>query len=464
MAYLFLVRARFVMLSMILQPSTGHAPNGYNGPLRGEYGVLSQFDGVSLEEARMRVRLMQGNFGIMEFQFSNAFGGLTHPPDIGADSWTFVRDGSVIRRDVLRAYIDEIAVWGGRPWLTIESISTDGGDGDAHSAADGELAMNTMALTADWARSSSPEWADFASALGFSGIHWESSDNFRATASGFVDIPGFLNAAKAVLDSRSLGQTFNFPDGFGWDRQLVVDNVVAFTIWSAWRLTNEERLLADIPAGSVLVSFPGSDGEHAGEAWNSEEVGKSPLELITARWKKARCFGDSFLAVGDGLRYVTTDYFPDARPLSNQQLEQVVEQVFANVDSSDCSKLGVPYVDMPEVPELPPQSTEDDVESTHLRATVQDIEDRSLLLRSGRDRGVSAPIEDRRAGTERLRMGAGAAPLRTSPELWPVVVILVMLGAIIGAAMTWVLLKAREPKCTGSVGSYAGASSPTCRE
>jgi len=416
---------------------------------------LSQFDGVSLEEARMRVRRMQGNFGIMEFQFGSAFGGLTRPPDIDADSWTCVRDGSVIRRDVLKTYLDEIAVWGGRSWLIVESISTDGGDGDARSAADGELSMNTMALTADWARSSSPEWADFASALGFSGIHWESSDNFRATASGFVDISGFLNAAKAVLDSRSLGQTFNFPDGFGWDRQLVVDNVIAFTIWSAWRLTNEEQLLADIPAGSVLVSFPGSDGEHAGEAWNSEEVGKTPLELIMARWKKARCFGDSLLAVGDGLRYVTTDYFPDARPLSNEQLEQVVEQVFANVDSSDCSKLGVPYVDVPEVPELPPQPKEDDVKSTRLQATVQDIEDRSLFLRSGRDR---------QAGTERPRTVAGADPLDTSSNLWPVVILQVMLGAIVGAGMTWALLKARQPERAGSIGSYAGTSSPACRE
>lgn len=414
------------MLSMILQPSAGHAPNGYNGPLRGEYGFLSQFDGVSLEEARIRVRRMQGSFGTMEFQFSNAFGGLIRPPDVGADSWTCVRDGSVIRSDVLRAYIDEIAFWGGRSWLVIESISTDGGDGDSHSAADRELAMNTMALTADWARSSSPEWADFASALGFSGIHWESSDNFGATASGLVDIPGFLSTAKAVLDSRSLGQTFNFPDGFGWDRQLVADNVIAFTIWSAWRLTNEEQLLADIPAGSVLVSFPGSDGEHAGEAWNSEEVGKTPLEVVVARWQKARCFGDSFLAVGDGLRYVTTDYFPDARPLSEQQVEQVVQQAFANVDKSHCSKLGVPYVDVPEVPEIPPQSEEDDAESTRLQATVQDLENRSLFLGSGRARQ------------------AGAAPLDTSPALWPMLILLVMLGAIVGAAMMWVLLKARQ--------------------
>jgi len=463
MAYFVLVRARFVMLSLILQPNAGHAPNGYNGPLRGEYGILSQFDGVSLEEAKMRVRRMQGNFGIMEFQFSNAFGGLTRPPDIGADSWTCVRDGSFVRRDVLRAYIDEIAVWGGRSWLTVEALSTGAGDGDApHSAPDGELALNTMALTADWARSFSPEWAEFASALGFSGIHWESSDNFRATASGFVDIPGFLNAAKAILDSRSLGQTFNFPDGFGWDRQLVVDNVIAFTIWSAWRLTNEEQLLVDIPAGSVLVSFPGSDGEHAGEVWNSEEVGKTPLELIMARWKKARCFGDSFLAVGDGLRYVTTDYFPDARPLSDHQLEQVLEQVFANVDSSDCSKLGVPYADVPSVPDLPPWSEEDDVKSTRLRTTVQDIEDRSLLLKSGRAR---------QASTERPRMRARATPLDTSSAVWPMsgrvmsgLILLVMSGAIFGAAITWVLLKARQPECAGSVGSYAGTSSPTCRE
>lgn len=403
----------------------------------------------------MRVRHMQGNFGIMEFQFVNALGGLTVPPDLGADSWTCARDGSVIRRDVLRAYIDEIVFWGGRSWLVIESISTEGGDGGVHSAALRELAMNTMALTADWARSSSPEWADFASALGFSGIHWESSDNFHATASGLLDIPGFLSAAKAVLDSRSMGQTFNFPDGFGWDRQLVVDNVVAFTIWSAWRLTNEEQLLADLPAGSVLVSFPGSDGEHAGEAWNSEEVGKTPLELIMARWKKARCFGDSFLAVGDGLRYVTTDYFPDARPLSDDELEQVVEQVFVNVDSSHCSKLGVPYVDMPEVPEVPPQSVEDDAESTRLQSTVHEIEDRSLFLN---------PRRARHAGAGRPRMAAGAASPDASAALWPTIIVLVMLGAVVGSATTLVLLKARLHERAGSVGSYAGASSPACRE
>merc|ERR1719450_73542 len=73
----------------VAQGAAAAAPAAQRGmkPLLGEYGFLSQFDGLTDEEARQRVRRMVVLFGIKEFEFYNAFEGYSHPPWVGKQHW-----------------------------------------------------------------------------------------------------------------------------------------------------------------------------------------------------------------------------------------------------------------------------------------------------------------------------------------------------------------------------------------
>merc|ERR1712039_138975 len=70
-----------------------------------------------------------------------------------------------------------------------------------------------------------------------------------------------------------------------------------------------------------------------GEAWNSGAKGTWPLDLIIQRWQKARCYGSSYLAVGDGAHHIQTEYFPDTTPINEADIDKIRDHVF----STPCS-------------------------------------------------------------------------------------------------------------------------------
>jgi len=104
-------------------------------PLRGEYGFLSEFDGISEADARARVRRMVELFGVREFQFYDAFEGYSRPPRGDAEHWYCACLHKPVNRSILRAYTEEIARVGGRSWLSVQAMATDLGDVELQAEA-----------------------------------------------------------------------------------------------------------------------------------------------------------------------------------------------------------------------------------------------------------------------------------------------------------------------------------------
>lgn len=323
------------------------------GSVKGDYGFLTRFDGVTEEEAREHVRQMRTEMGIMEFEFYNAFEGFSRPPDSGKEAWTCAGGGENVRRSVLAAYTEEIRRLGGRSWLTVQAQGTDPDDVEAQGGArvlaqhkvDGRALLDIVAPDAGWAERSAPAWADFAASLGFSGIHWATFGGGHDAGASGADLLGFLEAAKPLVGAKGLLQVAAFSDGYGFDRSLVEKGVVAFAYWVAWTLPEQENKFFDeAPKGSVFVCFAGKGADHEGERWNRFAKGIEPLDLLSARWRKARCQGHAYLAIGDGLRRATTDFLHESEALQEEEIERIKAQVFEDLRCSPDSKKPEPAV------------------------------------------------------------------------------------------------------------------------
>jgi hypothetical protein len=128
-------------------------------------------------------------------------------------------------------------------------------------------------------------------------------------------------------------------DGFGWSADLRdgvgwVRNVVAFPYWQAWHVPVEEDRFYNIVAppphgGGVFVCFPGKTPNHRGESQNRLEKGVWPLDLMIKRWKKARCHGSTYLAIGDGFRHIQGEYLPDTAQISDNDITKIRQEVFS---------------------------------------------------------------------------------------------------------------------------------------
>jgi len=207
----------------------------------------------------------------------------------------------------------------------------------AQHLADGHPILDVIAPSVGWAMRIVPEWGRFVASLGFSGIHWDTLGGTYDESTEGVDIPGFLRAARPVLQEHGLAQTCNFVDGYGWDASLLVDvgwhgNIVAFPYWETWSIpVQEDRYFKEVtPRGrGVFVCYPGKSSSHAGEDWNSGTVGTWPLDLIIQRWHKARCFGSAYLAIGDGTNHIQNEYFPDTVSINEADIHKIRSSVFS---------------------------------------------------------------------------------------------------------------------------------------
>jgi hypothetical protein len=300
-----------------------------SGASRGEYGFLSKFDVISPHEARQAVRQMRNGFGIEEFEFFNVFEGYSRPPDQNADHWFCACFHGPVNRSIVKTYVQEIAQSGGRSWLSIQAMGTDPADIElqrgfkvvGNHTVQNQVLMDIVAINSRWAERIVPRWIDFAVSLGFSGIHWS-----VLAAGGQQDVHGFLRAASPMLQARGLEQTMTFLNGADYDESL--KPLIAFPIYENWRGGQEGLMMASMPKGSVYSSYPGKDSQHAGEVWNEKYIGMQPLDLIILRWQTARCHGLRYLAVGDGLKTLRTDYFPDSQYMNPEEVRRVRAQVF----------------------------------------------------------------------------------------------------------------------------------------
>jgi len=309
------------------------------GPLRGEFGFLSQFYNITPQEARERVQTLHIAFGVMEFELRDAFESFSKPPSAHEQEWGAPVGDGRIRREIIQAYASEAAALGGRSWLVVNAAATDPGDGELQGNATvagqfsvgGAPLMDVVVPDARWAEAFAPDWADWARTLGCSGILWSTVGDYNGSTRKGADFKGFLEASQPLLGARGLGQAANFVDAFGWDRGLAASQALAFVYWSAWDIPRrEDQFFDEAPNGSVLSILPGESKEHEGESWNRYVKGIRPLDVAVLRWQKARCRGHAYFAVGDGSRFAGGDHLPDARNMSLEEIKKVRREVFGS--------------------------------------------------------------------------------------------------------------------------------------
>lgn len=381
----------------------------------GNFGSLAEF-WVSEEEIRQRVRTMVTQFNILEFQLYGAYEGFSHPPGHGRQSWECALEQRKVLRPTLEAAVDEVRKLGGRSWLAVHAAAVDPDDkaltkgqwvvppedvarqldevyfevkarrlsgseqGDLvekhdttyertyeemcgcdagvnvadRVSPDPETRLMDVVLTNPaWALRFVPAWADFASALKVSGIHWESFGPFGHptqqtgpknpfhTGAPDPDIGGFLRAAKPILARRGLQQTTTFVDGFGWDPALMAESAggygrtIAFPIWEAWSPPSERQyfdaMAASPSGGFVLQEYPGYSKYHCcakNERQNAGLHGVTPFEVGLRRWKKAAAAGGRYHFIVDAEKYLRGPYVPDTKMLQDNEVQQL--QALAN--------------------------------------------------------------------------------------------------------------------------------------
>lgn len=280
---------------------------------------------------------MVDRFGILEFQFYDAFEGYSKPPQEGMTEWRCRCFDRPVSRDVLWAYTTEVAKHGGRAWLYVQACGSDVGDTELQDGfqvvgshkVNGKPLLDVVVPNSAWARRIAPYWGHFARSLGFHGIHWDTLGDFEKMSSRGCDLPGFLGAALPILRSEfGLAQTCNFVDGFGYDPSLLspvgwAGNKIAFPYWEVWTVPGvEDRFFEEVARGtaSVFVCYPGKSAEHHGEGQNVHAKGIWPLDLVARRWEKASSHGCTYLAIGDGLRRIQTEYFPDTIEIQHEDV------------------------------------------------------------------------------------------------------------------------------------------------
>jgi len=320
-------------------------------PLRGEYGFLTMFTDITEAEAIRHVDQMW-NLSIREFEFYNAHGGYSKPPDLSNKTWQLPKpfQDTVVEMELVLAYTRYIAQKGGRSWLHVQMQATDVGDEDLQQGmmrlppykVGNRPLLDLVVPNRTWGELISERWANFSSSLGFQGIHWSTFGNWGDAGEKGADYPGFLEASLPVLQEYGLGQTCGFIDGFGYEESLFQKPVVAFNYWVRWEkpalpLSYWETDAAKNPG--VYCSWPGHSAQHTNEHWNKNHVGITAFDLIKSWWRKARDMNSTFLAIGDGNRHLQDDYYPNSVPLNDEQI-RILEEEVLGYHSTITSTLG----------------------------------------------------------------------------------------------------------------------------
>lgn len=340
-------------------PST----NGIHDQLR-QYGFITNFD-ISPADARSSVRQMYVDFGIVDFQFYDAFFEYSQPmpKDVNESGWVskpsrcFTAFPRYVQKETVIAYADEINKLPGkkgRSWLYVQAVAADEPaselssnftpylykSGDHIAWTFDKKCLYAYRLSPAWADRMVEMWAPVARELGFDGIHWDQlgrvSDDPDQNAEMAASIPTFLKrTGRRLRDEWGLDQTFNFVDGFGWHPSLYYGddglNVVAFPYWECWNDASEWIFWS-------MFNFsaqPENDGHHPGRSLRSPSPGAQAVFVrypdpaccgndaastveanILARWSRATSSCNTYLLVGDGQRHLLNGYFPDNAALN----------------------------------------------------------------------------------------------------------------------------------------------------
>lgn len=317
------------------------------------YGFITRFD-VDEEKARSNIRQLYNDFGIVDFQFYDAFASYSQqmtPDDrtwVSKASTCFTSHARLVHAATIRAYTDEIRkIPGhrGRSWFYVQAVGADEPFANVGDVAtpylrangsqivlrgmDNAVCLYVYRLTGAWAKHMVDLWAPMARNLGFDGIHWDQlgavSDDPGQNVEMAAGVRAFLLQAGETLKSKwDLRQTMNFVDGFGWHPSLYDVNtgegLVEFPYWECWSDTTEWMFwnffnfsqpgLARVRPHAVFARYPEPSccGNH---------VGSSADDNIWARWKRAASACSTYLVLGDGRQRLVQEYFPASTALTD---------------------------------------------------------------------------------------------------------------------------------------------------
>jgi len=304
-------------------------------PLVGNYGFLTDYGPMSEEEARARIDTMVAEFHVTDVQFYDWFASYEMPTAgaVWKDPYLHQRD---ISEQTIRWYIDQLHRNGARAWAYVQSIAAENdslandktgifklidGAGNWFRFGFPPDSHPTYFANAAWADHQVATWAPAIAGLGFDGVHWDSlgriAGNYPSETAGFH---AFLRRAAPQLAKHRLMQTMNFVDLNWWDESLL--DVVAFLYAEVWSGGSQQGLHAAMGSaaiqarGGVMAFYPLVDD--AGQRTNSLALQQAAM---IARWNDAPDHHLRYLVVGDGARRLVSEYFPDAVPLTPDEVD-----------------------------------------------------------------------------------------------------------------------------------------------
>ncbi len=306
--------------------------------LQGRYGFMSDFRSMSETEARLRIQILYHLFDVREFQFYDWAASYSQPTDgdLWADAFSRSREVSLF---TLRTFIDEIHRLGGRAWAYVQALGAEEADltslkphvfrlidsqGKAYNHAD---RFPCYFANSYWACFMVHRWAPGIAELGFDGVHWDTlgalAEDYTAESKGIAD---FIEQAAQLLPAFHLLQTLNFVSLAWWDSSLISQKL-CFPYAEVWNRSEEQRYYQFIKSGplegrrGVIAYYPSQD----------LPLGWTEAENMQARWNEAEQHGLSYLVLGDNLRRLHNEYFPNNRGLELQDIRTLRQK------NGDCS-------------------------------------------------------------------------------------------------------------------------------
>eukprot|EP00928_Gymnodinium_smaydae_P034732 TRINITY_DN24549_c0_g1_i1.p1 TRINITY_DN24549_c0_g1~~TRINITY_DN24549_c0_g1_i1.p1 ORF type:complete len:404 (-),score=41.72 TRINITY_DN24549_c0_g1_i1:3-1214(-) len=344
------------------------------------YGFLTRFN-ISEAEARSAVRQMFNDFGIVDFQFYDAFESYSTPFPAhlnSSSSWIskpsacFTDQPRLVKAAAIHAYIDEIkrlpVHGGGRPWLYVQAVAADepasslqGGKFDPYTLKNGtqitwtadKRCFYTYQLTSAWADRMVGLWGNAAKSFGFHGIHWDQlgrvSDDDGQNSKMASNLRIFLQRShKRLWDEWRLRQTMNFVDGFGWHPSFYDSssshNVIQFPYWEVWADATEWIYWSMFNYSGEPLQQQGRPviARYPDPSCCANPSGSSADDLMWARWNMAASACGRYLVLGDGNRRLMREYFPANAVLSD--FEHAAMAYAAEHASKLCSRVATESV------------------------------------------------------------------------------------------------------------------------
>jgi len=300
--------------------------------LLGNYGFLTKWECQSEGEARRRIVEMSELLGVREFQFYDWFADYSTP--VRGMEWSdpYFNQRQVCR-STIEVYIDEIHRRGGRAWAYVQSVGAEETDLENpsrgiykltdhlgqwhwHPSRDDPHAFPTYFANAEWAELMVARWAPAIKELGFDGIHWDTLGSIAGDKSAETGgFHAFLRRAKELLATYGLKQTLNFVDLAWWDSQVVAD-CVEFPYAETWDASSAYRYYDAMKATALSVHW----GVFAMYPSTDVPTGWTESQVLLVRWKEAALHRLAYLVVGDGLRRMKGQYWPETIEFTNNEL------------------------------------------------------------------------------------------------------------------------------------------------